>query len=642
MEKEDISRLTGEARTVFYRSRFEVVPDRASDPEIWPQIICAIQNWLEGKEKQLQGDRKDNLLETLTSDVERYSDRFPNTNQACYLSRSLALGTLECACSMSRLTARSLVGSGSEYAPQFWALEYVEQDSRNWYRKWCTNIGVTASDDGAYVVNVRVSFADDPTFLVETPWIPPRNTPRFIHEMLDIKGCRTVSNGIDLATEPIALTTDNFEKFISDLVDEKRTVPFVVISATNSEDDTPRFLMDPEQLAKKLRGTAIVFTLDKSDYHLRQMCFRTFVQGEPSYKYGIANGSMRVFFSGVSLDDEQGVRRHHFYTKEKLEQSDARAIANDVCGALTRMYSKRADEVLDLSSVSAQRDRLRREELSNKVKALEADIASMGKAKVDVSDVHQELELKDVIGKQQKQIEQMAEMEDTYKEYIDLLEKQSKKTELSTSELEDRLNEANEKMEQQRSQLKASDYRNGELQKRLNITEEALRAAKEQAQVLNALEAFPSDPLEALQLAQKIYPDKLIFLPEAIESARTFASGEANDVFNVLRTMAIHLWPLYFENNVEEGTIDSRYQAESGYELAFHESSMTNNNSSLKKLRERSYDGKTVDITPHVKGKCGKRDSKFRVHFYVDNEKKLLVIGHCGAHLETAGTRKVR
>ena len=89
MEKEDISRLTGEARTVFYRSRFEVVPDRASDPEIWPQIIRAIQNWLEDKEEQLQGDRKGNLLETLTSDVERYSDHFPNTNQACYLSHSL-------------------------------------------------------------------------------------------------------------------------------------------------------------------------------------------------------------------------------------------------------------------------------------------------------------------------------------------------------------------------------------------------------------------------------------------------------------------------------------------------------------------------------------------------------------------------
>ena len=93
---------------------------------------------------------------------------------------------------------------------------------------------------------------------------------------------------------------------------------------------------------------------------------------------------------------------------------------------------------------------------------------------------------------------------------------------------------------------------------------------------MNTLEAFPSDPLEALQLAQKVYPDKLFFLPEAIESARTFSSGEANDVFNVLRTMAINLWPLYFENDEEEGAIDARYQAESGYELAFHESSMTN------------------------------------------------------------------
>jgi hypothetical protein len=56
-------------------------------------------------------------------------------------------------------------------------------------------------------------------------------------------------------------------------------------------------------------------------------------------------------------------------------------------------------------------------------------------------------------------------------------------------------------------------------------------------------------------------------------------------------------------------------------------------------LRRVRYDGQDVDITPHVK--WGNRVPKLlRVHFYVDRQKGKLVIGHCGDHLDTYGTRR--
>lgn len=635
-----IDRIAGESKTVFYRSRFEVAPVDSSS-EIWPQIIRTLQNWLEDKEEALERAGKRSLLDEITADVTKYSDFFEVTNRDCYLSQRIAQGNFCHATENSRLTTRAFAGSGSEFSPQYWAMEYVEQDKCHWYRRWCTEVGVTATGGGSYVANVKVAFVDDPTYLVAIPGVPSRNTPRFIGDMLDIENCETTSGGIPLLSEPISLTENNFDQFIERLVTPDRQIPILAIAKTWEEGGAGRYLVDPDELAKKIRGSAVVYMIDKSNYALRKRIFNTFVENEPSYKYGIANGSMRVFFPGVNLDDEVGSRRHHFYTAAKLSERDVSAISNDICGAITRMYRRYPNEAIDLSSIKAQEEASHREALSKRVKALERKAKENEKPVFDINGFHTEQELKDYIALLEKENDDLLGMEETYREYIDFLESDSS-CDGDFSAQNDEIQNLKSDIEQINSDLRARDYRIGELANEKRLLEQQCDAYRCQAMVLQELTEFPSDAIGSLRLAEQAFGTRLVFLPEAVSSAEDFRSGRASDVFNVLRTMAQDLWPLYFEESEAKGSLEDRYQSKSGYELSFRESSMTNKDSDLRKKRLRMYNGNEIDVSPHVKGKCGNRDKRLRVHFYVDRANRKLVIGYCGSHMETAGTRKVQ
>ena len=80
------------------------------------------------------------------------------------------------------------------------------------------------------------------------------------------------------------------------------------------------------------------------------------------------------------------------------------------------------------------------------------------------------------------------------------------------------------------------------------------------------------------------------------------------------------------------------FQRRTGYELTFSESSATRARVDLMKMRERSYCGRTVDISAHIKGRSQK--NSFRLHFYIDRENELIVIGHAGCHMKTAGSQR--
>ena len=144
------------------------------------------------------------------------------------------------------------------------------------------------------------------------------------------------------------------------------------------------------------------------------------------------------------------------------------------------------------------------------------------------------------------------------------------------------------------------------------------------------------------ELAERAFGDRLIITNEAKDSAAKANRGISSDeTFDILRTLAMNLWPKYFEQDEANGTAGTEFQRETGYYLTFHESAQTNKDPRLLKQREISYDGRTLNIAPHVKGKSGNRNASLRIHFAIDRPTRKIIIGHCGDHMETAGTRKV-
>lgn len=101
------------------------------------------------------------------------------------------------------------------------------------------------------------------------------------------------------------------------------------------------------------------------------------------------------------------------------------------------------------------------------------------------------------------------------------------------------------------------------------------------------------------------------------------------------------LWSLYFDDDVMSCDVANEYRARSGYELALTEKKLTKADSKKMSERRRWYKGAEIDITPHIKGREKNPKFAFRLHYYVDRDGRRIVIGHCGAHLTTAGTQKL-
>lgn len=145
------------------------------------------------------------------------------------------------------------------------------------------------------------------------------------------------------------------------------------------------------------------------------------------------------------------------------------------------------------------------------------------------------------------------------------------------------------------------------------------------------------DLADLLKLARSIWPDRIVVLPEAMDSAKSY-DGNLAEEWDIVRGAATALYGLLFEDDDCEGRVADEFQRRTGYELTFSESSATRARADLMKMRERSYGGRTVDISAHIKGRSQK--NTFRLHFYIDRENELIVIGHAGCHMKTAGSHR--
>lgn len=642
MSKQTLHTELPESSILFYRSRFEIFPDQDIHAEVWPQIIRVLQNWLEEKEGWREDHGQPNLYEYLTNDMVNYSSHFDVTYQDCYLSSAFAEGALSCECATSHLESQALKEAESDKVPRFWAFDYIERDSTRNFRRWRTNVGVTSSTSGTYVVNVRVAIYDDATFMGQAQ-VPERNTPNFMPKFLDIKDCVTIAGEMTLSSRPISISKDNFPTFLEDLVSPTRVVPLVVVSAY-WDGEKNVFDIDPQAFARKLAGSAVVYTLSQDDFNLRSLYKDAFLtQENPAYQFRIPNGGVRVFLPGVHLDDPSDSIRHRFYTHSWLEEHDLGKVSDAICIGVSRLYLKRPDEVIDLFDVHIQENKLKREYYAAKYREMtkernrlahssiqDIEITSNGNPDEENRSLRAENKL---LWDENEKLEDEAEF---MRDYISFLEASSSG---DVDMLKEQLREAEEDNNHLTGRNSQLEYENTTLREEGKQCRKEVNVLKGRLESWDSLKVFPSSPFESVELAEALYGDRIIILDDAKKSAKEFV-GDENEVFSIIRSVYSDLWPLFFDE-MQIGTIDieSEYQNRSGFEMTLHESKTTKRDPKFMRLRERQYRGRKLDITPHIKGTSGRKDALLRVHFCKDLETGKIIIGHCGSHLDTAGTR---
>lgn len=466
-----------------------------------------------------------------------------------------------------------------------WAVEADELDGEFSRRRWHTRIGLAPAGDGGCILNVQVShYAVNGFFGYQRNPLP--SVPRVVRDIL-ANGKLDVRIGASrVSVEEIYLDADTLKRdFMSSLTDRARCLP-IVLMTTDDDGKTP--VWDATELASKLVGMATVYVIDMRDGALVQAFRDLLPDRTPAGRYRIGRSAVMVYRPGIDLSGEESLSACTLFTRHRIERYAAGGrdgFINVLMQGLGRGIDARPGDVAGIGDVLWLRSRVESERQGERIERLRADAEAWEEIATD-----QERSYSDATAK------------------VDELTRTVQ-----------RLEGEKRALERKAAQCAAPSDDDGA------------------ARVAECLQSIPRDLTDLLKLARSIWPERIVVLPEAMDSAKSY-DGNLAEEWDIVRSTAPALYGLLFENDGCEGQVADEFQRRTGYELTFSESSATRARADLMKMRERSYGGRTVDISAHIKGRSQK--NTFRLHFYIDRENELIVIGHAGCHMKTAGSHR--
>lgn len=620
-----------ESEQVHYRTRFELCPYDTTTPAIVPALRI-IYKWVYQKERKRKGE---NIFEVLRSQEAMEAFIFHDLAYPCDYHGGLnnRLGPAICVATVPGDKPRSL---------RAWALEYDEADARRPERHWHTRIGLSTTADGTCIVNAKVTHYIVPGYFGTPLPEPHANIPNFIKELIGLKAYQCCIGETVVRRDALALGRKTFTpEFTENLLSPDREIPLVLITS-DREGKMP--VKEVGRLTSALLGLANVYTLDMSVNANRKSLNGLLSARGTCPGWATSSSRLRIFPPHTDLESPSSASASRFYSKEAMDKWPGGQLAfTDMLNrSFARGYAKTDDDVLEMADIDLLLQRIASERARAGIRELRARI---GKAKtVAALPLNaDEASLKDAEKRFERMTREAREMNERLEEQeqlIELYEEENERVMRQNRALEERMRE----LESDKSQLETLRYRLVEAQGRAD--EKAAEAArlKDEATALEKIDHFPTSLVEELELAGRLWPDRIVVLPEAVRSAAAYRYCDLDEEWRILRAVATVLWDIYFGDG-DSSDIDEEFKRRTGFTHTFRESGATNASPALVKLRRRSYKGSEIDITPHIKG-SGRRDSSklhpFRLHYYADAEGKKIVIGHCGEHLDTAGTPRVK
>lgn len=439
---------------------------------------------------------------------------------------------------------------------------------------------------------------------------PLPSVPRVVRDILADGGLDVRIGTSRVSAEEIYLDADTLRgDFMPSLTDRARCLP-IVLMTTDEDGKTP--VWDATELASKLVGMATVYVIDMRDGSLVQAFRDLLPDRTPAGRYRIGRSAVMVYRPGIDLSTEESLSACTLFTRHRIERYAARGrdgFINVLMRGLGRGIDARPGDVAGIGDVlwlrshaESERQRERIERLRSRAKAAAEPVADIDGLRAEIARLRSDAEAWEEIATDQDRC------------YSDATAKVDELTRTVQ-----RLESEKRALERKAAQCAAPSEDDGA------------------ARVAECLQAIPRDLADLLKLARSIWPDRIVVLPEAMDSAKSY-DGNLAEEWEIVRGAATALYGLLFEDDGCEGQVADEFQRRTGYELTFSESSATRARVDLMKMRERSYGGCTVDISAHIKGRSQK--NSFRLHFYIDRENELIVIGHAGCHMKTAGSHR--
>ncbi len=484
----------------------------------------------------------------------------------------------------------TLVGAGSETAPQFWALSYRHADNHCSHRMWQTDIGITVLDDNRLRFNIQVGHYMRANYLGEMPTPPVPSAPGIIQRLLTKNRWSCKAGDQELMDKPETIQSGQVAAVVKSLKDKDRTCPVILVSKGHEET---RPFINATELQRLTAGAASVYLLESEE-----------VESEfefwAAHRYRCNDGMIRVYLPDLDFSNEHDAQRHRYFYPQQIFEEGAESVVRQLVRMCCRFAPRRKGQ-----SIFAL------EELHSVARA--ARLRQLRDKKTD--------------GNQDEWIKLLEETNEELENNIQTLEAERDALQLQVLEREDSLSSGQYEV---RSARKEAD----------RLRKEATQA-QTQLNALKTVTSLPESLLDVLQTIGALHADKVIVTEQAIKSAEGYKGfSEINKAWECLWATATELHNLHF---VQTGSknIEQDFRSKTGFELSLKEGRMTQNDSDLMKLRQVQHNGKTHNITPHVK--WGNKEPKcLRVYYAACPDNKKIIIGHCGPHLDNRTTSKLK
>ena len=472
--------------------------------------------------------------------------------------------------------------------PELWALRYEHQDSNFSPRRWCTDFGIVQNDAERWRISATVSHRLHTNYIGREPGQLPITAPRVIRALLTSDQFRCEAGTVALSAAPRTVHVGEAHHFVRAITDPGRACPIVYVSVCRLTGEP---LIDPAELASTILGTGVVFVAASPDID-EELEFLMVPR-----EFRSPNGTVRVYAPGLDVHAAQQAYRHRFFTKSQILEQSAAEVAGQIARALTRRqaWARMRSSVGSIEDIAQRRRESRRTALQR-----ESDAASRD-------------------------------------ELATLFEEENVRLSAKVADLEGANEELAEDLDERDGQLDQLKHEADYYRVECEQLREKLSAAETASERMQVLRQLPKTVAEVAQLMEQLHPGRIALTQEAKKSAERATLDDPNVAWECLHALATVLPKLAFEESSSD--IAACFRSETGFDLALTESSTTNRDASLVKLRKITFDGGQWDISPHVK--YGTKPPKcLRVHFALDVERKRVIVGHCGDHLKTAGTRR--
>jgi len=476
-----------------------------------------------------------------------------------------------------------------------WAARYEHPCRDHQFRQWRTDIGFERVSQNTYNFALSVHYWLLPGFIGEEPPRPLPTAPGIIGMLLDAHRWNVYSGSERLAATPVDVGIGDGKQVLGRLTDADRKCPVILV--TRNPDDSAS-AVNVSNLARLVSGAAAVYsTINKEvDSELAWIL-------PPGFE--ARSGSIRIYQAGLRTDSPQDNKRHRFLTRTQLDEyGESAVIEMLVRGVARRAWNSQFSRVTTVDDILYRTNEARHASLR-----IEADENS--KEWIDL--------LREENASLQERLKAAQDSKDDF--------------ELLALELEDERDQL--RIESEGKERQISFIR----QQTADVAAE-LESVRQRLAVIEQFRSLPTSLLGVVNTIVGLFPTRIYFSEDALKTAEESTFNDVHIAWEIVWGTATTLHQLIFGRDISTGEIEQQFRAETGFEVSFTESKSTKANKRLMRLRKIEYAGRELEIVPHVK--YGNRPPKcLRVHFAADRTDGIIVVGYCGDHLETSGTRRM-